>query len=100
MLVFQAESDKAVIIMHEIYGINRHITDVCAKYHSAGYNVYCPYLFKNRKVFTYHEEAEAYGYFMDNAGFNTTIVDSLISDIRSKHNKIIVSGFSAGATIA
>jgi len=35
-----SNNKKAVIILHEIYGINRFIKDVCSEYHILGFDLY------------------------------------------------------------
>ncbi|MGV8905417.1 MAG: dienelactone hydrolase family protein [Acetobacterium sp.] len=42
ILILKSGSDSAIIILHEIYGINPHIASVCNTYFSKGYDVYCP----------------------------------------------------------
>ncbi|WP_040412280.1 dienelactone hydrolase family protein [Desulfosporosinus sp. OT] len=34
--------ESAIIVLHEIYGINPHIQWVCEHYSDAGYHVICP----------------------------------------------------------
>ena len=90
--------NKAIIILHEIYGINKHISGVCEKYASAGYDVCCPEL--TGKVFGYHEEKEAYSYFHSHAGLDPSKIIELLGAVRTKYDKIAVLGFSVGAAIA
>ncbi|SET52294.1 Dienelactone hydrolase family protein [Enterococcus malodoratus] len=40
-------SENAVIILHEIYGLNQFILDVCNQYSEKGYDVFCPDLLGN-----------------------------------------------------
>lgn len=100
MLTFQNRSDTAVIILHEIYGINRHIREVCKEYAAAGYDVYCPNMLAGR-TFDYAQQQEAYEYFLKAAGFESyrDINDFLVS-LRPKYRKILLLGFSVGATVA
>ena len=46
MLTFQTDSRTALVVLHEIYGINPHIRQVCAQWHASGYAVYCPDLYQ------------------------------------------------------
>lgn len=39
------ECDKAIILLHEIYGINAHIQRTAATWRSRGFDVYTPALF-------------------------------------------------------
>ena len=31
MLTYQNNSDTAIVVLHEIYGVNQHIRDVCER---------------------------------------------------------------------
>ncbi len=42
---FRKNSTAALLVLHEIYGVNRHILDLCAGYHALGFDVYCPNLY-------------------------------------------------------
>jgi dienelactone hydrolase len=100
MLTFQNGSDSAIVILHEIYGINRHIREVCRKYSAAGYDVYCPDLLAGRS-FNYAQQQDAYEFFMKAAGFEVyRSINDVTRQLRPKYRKIILLGFSAGATVA
>ena len=62
-------SDSAIIVLHEIYGINEHIKNVCIGFSAKGYDVICPNLINRREPFDYESQEEAYNYFMNNIGF-------------------------------
>ncbi len=101
MLIYKNESDTAIIILHEIYGINRHISEVCKKYSLSGFDVYCPNLLNIDKPFQYEQQEEAYQYFNKSIGFNIcNQVNNLIEQLRPLYKKIILIGYSIGATIA
>lgn len=102
METFLSTSDSAIIVLHEIYGINPHINQVCAYYKKAGFDVICPNLLRLDKAFEYSEEREAYQYFMQNIGFSSAVkqVKSLVEQISGKYKSIYILGFSIGATIA
>ncbi len=100
MLTFQNGSDTAIIVLHEIYGINRHMREVCEEYAAAGYDVYCPDLLAGR-CFDYAQQQDAYEFFMKAVGFEVySSINDLIRQLRPKYRKIILLGFSAGATVA
>ncbi len=42
MLKLIKNYENAIVVLHEIYGINEHIKDVCAEYHERGFDIYCP----------------------------------------------------------
>lgn len=91
---------KAIIVLHEIYGINRFMEDVCAEYHQLGFDIYCPDMLK-RTCFSYTQAFEAYDYFKNEAGFDFyKNIEQLMKELKLKYDKVFLLGFSAGATIA
>ncbi|MDU4962163.1 MAG: dienelactone hydrolase family protein [Sporomusaceae bacterium] len=101
MLTCLNNSRDAVIVLHEIYGINRHIAAVCRQYSNRGYDVYCPHLLRRELPFDYCEQQQAYSDFIANGGFAAyRQVISLLREIRSRYRRIILAGFSIGATLA
>lgn len=101
MLTYKSGSDTAIIALHEIYGVNRHMLDVCEDYHARGYDVYCPNLLIRESPFSYDEHEAAYASFMANAGFGVaSSVCSLVASIRSSYARIFLVGYSVGATVA
>jgi dienelactone hydrolase len=95
-------SNKAIIIVHEIYGVNQHIKDVCNVLAEQHFDVICPNLLNQEPPFGYHQEEEAYRNFIDHIGFTKAFqkVQRVIQDMKNQYEKIFVVGFSAGATIA
>lgn len=94
-------SSSAVIVLHEIYGINRHILGVCQKYYADSYDVFCPNLIGRTEPFSYARWEEAYCFFHNNVGNKAYIqLEKLTERIRLKYKKVILVGFSVGATIA
>lgn len=101
MLFYQNSSDTAVVVLHEIYGINCHITGVCEMYRQAGQDVYCPNLLGTAKPFDYSEQTEAYEHFRTAVGFDVyREVLELLKSLRKKYRRLLLVGFSIGATIA
>lgn len=93
-------NDKAIIILHEIYGVNAFIKHVCESFESKGYAVVCPDLLK-RPAFSYEKSKEAYTYFFDNVGFEVfKEINSLVNKLKKNYKKVFILGFSVGATIA
>lgn len=88
--------------MHEIYGINQHIKDVCQSLSNYDFDVICPDLLEREKPFDYSQEEVAYHNFMDNVGFihASDKIKTLLLDIKDEYQKLFVVGFSVGATIA
>jgi dienelactone hydrolase len=94
-------SDTLIIVIHEIYGINQHISGVCEYFKKAGFDVICPDLLNMGSSFDYDHEEIAYEYFMKNVGFDSAVekVSDIIIQNRQKYKKIFLVGFSIGATI-
>ncbi|WP_413378530.1 dienelactone hydrolase family protein [Alkalihalobacillus sp. 1P02AB] len=93
---------KSIIILHEIYGVNSHITDLKSYFESEGYVVYCPNLYQDSLTFKYDDEKQAYDYFINNVGFDkaTGFIRNYITNKSKLHGSVYIVGFSIGATIA
>jgi len=94
--------ERAVIVLHEIYGINQHIKSVCEHYLAAGYDVLCPNFGKSEEYFDYCREEEAYQYFVDYIGFSsvTCEVKRILLKAQRDYKQVFLIGFSVGATAA
>jgi dienelactone hydrolase len=95
-------SDKLIIVLHEIYGINKHITDICDLLSEQDFDVICPNLLDKNSPYDYSEEEEAYQNFMYKLGFTHALqkVKKIILEKKEHYSKIFIIGFSIGATIA
>ncbi|BAL01634.1 putative hydrolase [Oscillibacter valericigenes Sjm18-20] len=101
MIVHKNGSDRAVIILHEIYGINPHIVEVCDRYSNSGYDVYCPNLIHKAEPFEYSQQQAAYDHFKTEIGFDVHIkLLKLLEELRTQYRAIFLVGYSIGATIA
>ncbi|WP_077735500.1 dienelactone hydrolase family protein [Bacillus sonorensis] len=102
MIHILKNSEQAMIVLHEIYGINRHMEDVCRSLSHRGFDVICPNLLNQEKPFDYMEEKAAYLHFMENVGFAGAArkIKALICHLKDQYQKIILVGFSVGATLA
>ena len=91
----------AIVIIHEIYGINRHISDMHMRFEEMGFDVYCMDFYKGR-AFGYKEAEAAYSYFMENVGFEKArkVTLELLKSIRCKYKKVYLVGYSIGAAVA
>lgn len=95
-----SDNKKAIIILHEIYGINNFILEICNYYKEQGFDVFCPNMIQ-RKCFLYSEVEEAYQYFFNSNGFGYyKKIEDLISKLKLTYDKVFIIGFSVGATIA
>lgn len=94
--------ESAIIVLHEIYGINPHIKWICEHYSAAGYDVICPDFVKTRDYFDYPREAEAYQYFIEHIGFPSMVheVKAILMKSRANYKNVFLLGFSVGATAA
>ncbi len=94
-------NNKAMILLHEIYGINKHIEEVCQYYLNKGYDVYCPNLLSRDRPFDYSQSEEAYLNFKDTIGFDIfEQINIKAKQLRQSYKKVLLMGFSIGATIA
>lgn len=93
-------SRQAVVILHEIYGINAHIRHVREEWQGRGFDVFTPALFPHTTPFTHAEQEMAYRYFTQQVGFDPAPVVSLLSTLRAQYTTLIVVGYSVGATLA
>lgn len=91
----------AIVLIHEIYGINRHISDMSMKFEELGFDAYSIDLIDGN-VFSYEEAEAAYAYFMNNVGFEKAgrEVLELLKSIRCKYEKVYLVGYSIGAAVA
>lgn len=100
MIQREKRHDAAMIVLHEIYGVNRFIRDVCRGYEQEGFDVYCPDLLQGN-CFSYDETDEAYRYFSQQVGLGISkSVEQLLEQLKRQYRKVFLTGFSAGATIA
>ncbi|QFT89216.1 Carboxymethylenebutenolidase [Bacillus sp. THAF10] len=102
MIKIQNKSENLIIVVHEIYGINQHMTDLCELLSEQNFDVICPNLLEQEIPFDYSQEEEAYRNFMDVVGFTNTLqkVKNIILDNQDEYSKIFIIGFSVGATVA
>ena len=101
MIAIKKGNKNAVILLHEIYGINGHMRALCQKYAGFGYDVYCPDLTGRGKPFSYDRQEDAYAFFLKQGGFDCYIaVNVLLEDLARCYDNIFMIGFSAGATVA
>lgn len=95
-------SKSLIIILHEIYGINKHILNTAEYWRNNGFDVIIPDLYESKKSFDYIEESYAYEYFAKNVGFDTCTkkVNELIKESKKIYEHIFLIGYSIGATVS
>lgn len=90
----------AIVVLHEIYGVNNFIKAICQEFEKDGYVVFCPNLIK-KEAFTYQEEELSYAYFREQIGYHvSSMLENQIVELKKDYKKVFVLGFSAGATLA
>ncbi|WP_431030220.1 dienelactone hydrolase family protein [Lysinibacillus sp. LZ02] len=94
--------EKAIVLLHEIYGVNAHMQQYANEFIALGYDVYCPNLLQLEQPFSYEEEQKAYAHFMNRIGFEQGFaeVEKVIVQLKDTYKEIHIVGFSIGATIA
>ena len=91
---------RAIIVLHEIYGVNNFIQTQCQKFRGLGYDVFCPNLI-DRPPFSYEKSEEAYVFFRKNINFEVyKKVNESINKLKDTYDQVFIMGFSVGATIA
>ncbi|MEG6586791.1 dienelactone hydrolase family protein [Dendrosporobacter sp. 1207_IL3150] len=102
MLTHKNNSDTVIIVLHEIYGINEHIINVCKELSKRKYDIIIPNLLKDRIKFSYDQEERAYNYFMNNIGFEGSLnqLKQILFNVRPHYKKVYLLGYSIGATLA
>ena len=102
MLTYSNHSNTAIIVLHEIYGINEHILDVCGNLSKYGFDIMAPNLLNGREAFSYDQEAIAYNYFISSVGFESAFnqVKEVLHNVRANYKRVYVFGYSVGATLA
>lgn len=100
MKVLKKGSDIAIVLLHEIYGINQFMRDLCEEYHAWGCDIYCPNLLKTDLVYAYEQEQDAYANFIKNIGFDIVAeVNELVERLSKEYAQVFLIGFSVGATL-
>ncbi|CAG9611879.1 hypothetical protein BACCIP111899_01051 [Bacillus rhizoplanae] len=92
----------ALLLLHEIYGINQHMKHVIHTFSSSTIDVICPNLLHRSSPFHYDEETEAYSHFLKNVGFQQGIqhIEDMLAELRNNYMHVGILGFSVGATLA
>ncbi|MFJ8235569.1 dienelactone hydrolase family protein [Ureibacillus sp. NPDC094379] len=102
MLKLNKRSNKLIIVVHEIYGINQHMVELCEILSDQNFDVICPNLLEQEIPYNYSQEVSAYHNFMDNVGFAKALhkVKNILLNIQDEYSKLFIIGFSVGATVA
>ncbi|MDM5193021.1 dienelactone hydrolase family protein [Bacillus hominis] len=92
----------ALVVVHEIYGVNDHMQHVIDRFTSSHIDVFCPNLLQSQHAFHYSDEEKAYQHFMNHIGFDggKEQIEELINSLSNSYTHIGLIGFSVGATIS
>ncbi|TGA97673.1 hypothetical protein E4665_11260 [Sporolactobacillus shoreae] len=102
MFAYTKNRKKLVILVHEIYGVNKQMCSFAQWLDHLGIDVVCPNLLSRKSPFEESQDQEAYHYFMDYVGFEkgAAAINRIIDQFQDKYDAIYLMGFSVGATIA
>lgn len=95
-------SNIAIVLVHEIYGVNDHIKYVKNKLSKLDIDVICPNLLSQENAYIYDQEQMAYQNFMQNLGFEKGAyqIKQICKNLKETYKKVGIVGFSVGATMA
>lgn len=102
MLKFINNSETAVLVIHEIYGINENIKLKCNDLCKKGYDVFCPNLLNRDYYYDYNKEDEAYINFIQSIGIKKSaeLIETILKELRKEYKYLYIVGYSIGATIS
>ena len=94
--------ETAIVVAHEIYGVNAHIDGVAATLRTHSCDVFTPSFLPEGTVYSYEDEALAYRRFAQNPGLErmSQALSRCIESLRPRYRRVIAIGFSVGATSA
>ncbi|QWH00266.1 dienelactone hydrolase family protein [Bacillus mycoides] len=92
----------ALVVVHEIYGVNDHMHHVIDHFTTSILDVFCPNLLQLQNAFHYSDEEKAYQHFMNHIGFDNgkEQIEEFITCLSNSYTHIGLIGFSVGATIS
>ncbi|WP_107942490.1 dienelactone hydrolase family protein [Metasolibacillus sp. FSL H7-0170] len=100
--IINNQANRVVVVLHEIYGINRHIQSYAQRLSQMGFDVVCPNMLQDDNVFPYEQEQQAYYNFMEHIGIEQAAqqIKILLEELMQKYEAVYIMGFSIGATVA
>ncbi len=95
-----AETDKAVILIHEWWGLNDHIKDVANRYANEGFIAIAPDLFRGKVTSDPNEASKLMHDLAIEDGLDT--IKNAIATAKEKYNisNFAITGFCMGGTFA
>ncbi|MBY0029694.1 dienelactone hydrolase family protein [Priestia aryabhattai] len=96
------KSNKAILLIHEIYGVNDHMKLMKEKLSKLEADIICPNLLSRDISYSYEEEAIAYQNFVQNIGIDegSKQITNMLIQLKQEYEEVGVIGFSVGATIS
>ncbi|OHY75531.1 dienelactone hydrolase family protein [Priestia aryabhattai] len=96
------KSNKAILLIHEIYGVNDHMKLMKGKLSKLGADIICPNLLSRDISYSYEEEAIAYQNFVQNIGIDegSKQITNMLIQLKQEYEEVGIMGFSVGATIS
>jgi dienelactone hydrolase len=97
----EAIMKTAIVILHEIYGLNDFIRDLTEEWTNTFFlPVYTPIFTANKAAYLYSQESIAYTSFINHVGFDRAAktVDSFFNE-QKDYDTFLLLGFSIGATV-
>ncbi|WP_028402286.1 dienelactone hydrolase family protein [Ectobacillus panaciterrae] len=97
----RSNKDTAVILIHEIYGVNNHMEHMKEELSKMDIEVVCPNLLNREVPYTYSEEKEGYQNFIEHVGFENGAeqIRRTLKELKRQYRTVGIIGFSVGATI-
>ncbi|MDX1918448.1 MAG: dienelactone hydrolase family protein [Candidatus Caenarcaniphilales bacterium] len=103
----EEKTNRAIILIQEIFGVNSHIRSVADKYAHEGFLVYAPALFDRIRPgielgYTENEIKEGFDYVQDLGFTEKPLIDleACFEDLRSKGCKVATIGYCWGGLLS
>lgn len=96
------KSNKAILLIHEIYGVNDHMKFMKEKLSKLEADIICPNLLSKDAPYSYEEEGMAYQNFVQNIGIDegSKQITNMLIQLKQEYEEVGVIGFSVGATMS
>lgn len=96
------KSNKAILLIHEIYGVNDHMKFMKEKLSKLEADIICPNLLSKDVSYSYEEEGMAYQNFVQNIGMDegSRQITNMLIQLKQEYEEVGIMGFSVGATLS
>ncbi|KJL05851.1 MULTISPECIES: dienelactone hydrolase family protein [Priestia] len=94
--------NKAILLIHEIYGVNDHMKFVKQELSKLEADIICPNLLSKDVSYSYEEEGMAYQNFVQNIGMDegSRQITNMLIQLKQEYEEVGIMGFSVGATLS